>query len=201
MRSELDLSVLIGVLRKNLAEMLAVIEGTASWLCDRTGTSSDLAAMSASGVVGFTVCPPSGAELTQEQIRDGLAAVLELGHPTALYQLPQVTRNEVSPESVAWLAARYPHFYLLRTRVEKIVSPWRMWISRCLPGARREGQYARWLKTGGGPYDGFLLSSANCMARELAAMMQRVGGWRPHGRSPSFRPDSGGRAGLFRHRA
>ena len=64
---ELDLSVLIGVLRRNVADMVAVVQGTASWLCDRTGMSSDLAAMCAAGVVGFTVCPPTGAELTQDQ--------------------------------------------------------------------------------------------------------------------------------------
>jgi len=33
-----------------------------------------------------------------------------------------------------------------------------------------EGEYARWLKPAGGPYDGFLLSSANCFARELHQM-------------------------------
>ena len=106
--------MLIGVLRKNLAEMLAVMEDTVHWLRERTGTSSDRAAMSASGVVGFTVCAPSGAELSQPEIRDGLAAVLEMGQPTAIYQLPQVTQNEVAPETAAWLAARYAHFYLLK---------------------------------------------------------------------------------------
>ena len=30
-----------------------------------------------------------------------------------------------------------------------------------------EGDYARWLTSAGGPYHGFLLSTANCFAREL----------------------------------
>ena len=30
-----------------------------------------------------------------------------------------------------------------------------------------EGDYARWPRSAGGPYDGFLLSSANCFAGEL----------------------------------
>lgn len=168
---ELDLYVLIGVLRRNLAEMLAVIQGTASWLCDRAGVSSDLAAMCAQGVVGFTVCPPSGAELTQDQIRDGLGAVLELGHPTALYQLPQITHNEVSPESVAQLASTYPNFYMLKdTSGEDRVARAGVDMAGVFLVRGAEGQYARWVNAGGGPYDGFLLSSANCLARELAAM-------------------------------
>ena len=163
---ELDLCVLIGVLRRNLPEMLAVIQGTASWLCDRAGMSTDLAAMCALGVVGFTVCAPSGAALTQDQIREGLAAVLELGHPTALYQLPQVTQNEISPESVAQLATAYPNFYMLKdTSGEDRVAAAELDLASVFLVRGAEGQYARWLKTGGGPYDGFLLSTANCLAR------------------------------------
>ena len=172
---ELELSVLIGVLRKNLAEMLAVIEHTVDWLRQRTGASSDRAALAASGVVGFTVCAVSGAELSQQEIRDGLAAVLELGQPTAVYQLPQVTHNEVSPESVAWLAASYPHFYLLKdTSGEDRVALADVDLQGVFLVRGAEGQYARWLKTSGGPYDGILLSSANCLARELAAMMHAL---------------------------
>ena len=37
-----------------------------------------------------------------------------------------------------------------------------------------EGDYASWLKSGGGPYDGFLLSTANCFARELNQMLDNL---------------------------
>jgi dihydrodipicolinate synthase/N-acetylneuraminate lyase len=169
---DLDLSVLIGVLRRKLTETLAVIQGTASWLCDRTGMSSDMAAMCAAGVVGFTVCAPCGAELTQDQVRESLAAVLELGHPTALYQLPQVTHNEISPESAAQLAAVYPNFYLLKdTSGDDRIAQSRVELGGVFLVRGAEGQYARWLTAGGGPYDGYLLSSANCLARELSSMM------------------------------
>ncbi len=172
---ELDLCVLIGVLRRNLAEMLAVIQGTASWLCDRTGMSSNLAAMCTQGVVGFTVCAPCGEELTQDQIREGLAAVLELGHPTAVYQLPQITRNEVSPESAARLAAAYPNFYLLKdTSGEDHIAQAGVDLAGVFLVRGAEGQYSRWLNTGGGPYDGLLLSSVNCLSRELATMMHHL---------------------------
>ncbi len=97
----LGLRVLIGVMRKEVAQMLAVIEGTVSWLCEEMEQGSGLAAMLAANVVGFTVCPPCGRDLSTEQICSALTDVLELGHPTALYQLPQVTGNEMSPSCVA----------------------------------------------------------------------------------------------------
>jgi hypothetical protein len=37
-----------------------------------------------------------------------------------------------------------------------------------------EGDYARWLRAANGPYDGFLLSSANCFARELHEMREHI---------------------------
>ncbi|MBS3809133.1 MAG: hypothetical protein KGY38_03125, partial [Desulfobacterales bacterium] len=44
-----------------------------------------------------------------------------------------------------------------------------LWLVR---GA--EGDYAQWAKDGGGYYDGFLLSTANCFAQELSAMIDRL---------------------------
>jgi dihydrodipicolinate synthase/N-acetylneuraminate lyase len=171
----LGLRVLIGVLRRNLSEMLAVIQGTASWLCDRSGAASNLAAMCAAGVVGFTVCAPCGAELTQDQLQESLALVLELGHPTALYQLPQVTQNEMAAETVARLAAAYPNFYLLKdtSGVDRVALAG-LDLGGIFLVRGAEGQYARWISSGGGPYHGFLLSSANCLARELATMMNAL---------------------------
>jgi dihydrodipicolinate synthase/N-acetylneuraminate lyase len=170
---ELGLRVLIGVLRKELDQMLAVIEGTISWLCDETGQVPDMAAMLASNVVGFTVCPPSGSNLSPDQMHDSLSAVLELGHPTALYQLPQVTENEMSPECVTQLAASYPNFYLLKdtSGTDRIAL-----AGHDLHGVflvrGAEGQYHSWLRVGGGPYDGYLLSSANCFAQQLMEVME-----------------------------
>lgn len=119
-------------------------------------------------IAGFTVTPPRGAELTQEEIYRELASVLELGVPIALYQLPQVTQNIMEPETVAALAERYPAFYLLKdTSGEDLVAS----SGRDLHGVflvrGAEGGYSDHLKSGGGHYDGYLLSSANCFAREL----------------------------------
>ncbi len=165
--------MLIGVLRKETNAMLAVIEGTVSWLCDETGKTTGMAAMMAANVAGFTVCPPSGSELSDEQITESLTAVLELGHPTALYQLPQVTANEMTPGCVARLASDYPNFYLLKdtSGADRVAL-----AGPDLPGVflvrGAEGQYHRWCRAGGGPYDGYLLSTANCFARQLAEVME-----------------------------
>jgi hypothetical protein len=37
-----------------------------------------------------------------------------------------------------------------------------------------EGDYSRWLEKAGGPYQGFLLSTANCFARELRQIIEHV---------------------------
>lgn len=167
------LRVLIGVLRRELSQMLAVIEGTVSWLCEETQQPSGMAAMLNSNVVGFTVCPPTGSELTDREIHDALAAVLELGHPTALYQLPQVTQNEMSPEVVGELAGHYPNFYLFKdtSGTDRValsgVDLLGVYLVR---GA--EGEYHRWLRASGGAYDGFLLSTANGFAPQLAEVVE-----------------------------
>jgi len=44
----------------------------------------------------------------------GLTPTLELGVPVALYQLPQVTLNEIGPELVSNLAGRFPNFILFK---------------------------------------------------------------------------------------
>jgi dihydrodipicolinate synthase/N-acetylneuraminate lyase len=168
----LGISILVGVLRHDPAEMLDVIRSTSDWLCARTSTPAPRAAMSRCGVVGFTVCPPRGAMLGQDALYAALADVLSLEHPTAIYQLPQVTGNEIGPETAARLAAEYANFFLLKDTSgdDRIVrSPCDLQGVFTVRGA--EGDYARWVKSGGGPYDGFLLSSANCLARDLAVMM------------------------------
>ena len=126
-------------------------------------------------VRGFAVCPPTGADLSEQEIEAGLARVLDMGLPTALYQLPQVTHNEMSPELVARLATRYPRFFLLKdsSGTDRIaLSAARPRRVRLVRGA--EGNYARWLKGMGGPYEGLLLSTANCFAEELAKLVAEV---------------------------
>lgn len=175
----LGMRVLVGALRTDARHERQTIVDTLDWLKQRTGCHEASAAMAAAGVCGFTVCPPTGRDLSQEQIRDGLAEILELDVPTALYQLPQVTGNEMDPPTVAELAGRYRNFYLLKdTSGRDRVATSSVDLHGVILVRGAEGDYDRWLSDSGGPYHGFLLSTANCFARKLHAMIEHL----EHGR-------------------
>jgi dihydrodipicolinate synthase/N-acetylneuraminate lyase len=172
--------VLIGVLRRDTAAAVDCLRETTGWLCQRSGTRQPLDALVAQHVCGFTVCPPTGSELTERDLRQALRELLQLELPLALYQLPQVTQNEMSPELVAELAAEFPHFYLLKdTSGADRVATSGVDLADVYLVRGAEGDYARWLKAAGGPYDGFLLSSANVFADRLSAMIELLEQGRP----------------------
>ncbi len=165
------LHVLVAALKHDLDAMIQTISDTTQWLQSLAGTQDWLEITRQTRVAGFTVCAPRGDNLTQEQIRAALEQVLQLQHPTALYQLPQVTGNEFSPATFLRLVERYPNLYLLKD------TSGQDWIARAGidPGGvflvrGAEGGYSRWLKSAGGPYDGLLLSSANNFAPQLAEL-------------------------------
>jgi dihydrodipicolinate synthase/N-acetylneuraminate lyase len=169
----LNLHVLVGTLRTDAQQERRVIVDALGRLRGHTGLKDDLDAMVAVGVCGFVVCPPTGRDLPQQEIRDRLAAILELGVPTALYQLPQVTLNEMAPETVAELAGTYANSYLLKdsSGADRVATSGLDFGGLYLVRGA-EGDYHRWLKAGGGPYDGLLLSTANCFAGRLCRMIE-----------------------------
>ncbi|MFP4374781.1 MAG: dihydrodipicolinate synthase family protein [Spirochaetaceae bacterium] len=160
--AELDLWILVGV--------LATERGAA-----RRSVAALGAELAGRRVCGFTVTPPKGAELDQSTIHDELEGILELGYPTALYQLPQITENEMSPETVSDLAARYENFYLFKdTSGGDRVAVSGASTADVFMVRGAEGGYAKHLKPAGGFYDGFLLSTANCFAAELNDIVELV---------------------------
>jgi len=164
----LDTRILIGVLRPTVDEMHAGIAEAVATAQAVTGMSDPLAALRERHIAGFTVCAPTGAGLDQATIKAGLESILNLGLPTAIYQLPQVTRNEISPEVFDDLAARFPNLMLFKDTSGADVVPLADRGKRGVFLVRgAEGGYATWLKESGGPYRGFLLSTANGFAREL----------------------------------
>lgn len=163
--------LLLGVLRKYVNTMMTLIKEMIAGL--KPGGEVRRTLRDAH-VCGFTVCPPGG-EITRGEIKTGLADILELGLPTALYQLPQVVRNEVDPETFAALAARYPNLVLFKDSSGQDL------IARSLAGQGgvflvrgAEGDYAKWLKRAGGPYDGFLLSTCNCFPSQMADLVEKI---------------------------
>jgi dihydrodipicolinate synthase/N-acetylneuraminate lyase len=167
--------VLIGVLKTDATEARRDILHTLLWLKKRTGADDTEGALAKSNVCGFTICPPRGKELSQDEIRRGVESILELELPTALYQLPQVTQNEMDPPLVADLAGRFPNFFLFKdtSGADRVAASDQNFDGVFLVRGA-EGDYARWLTPGGGPYHGWLLSSANCFARELHQIAEHL---------------------------
>jgi dihydrodipicolinate synthase/N-acetylneuraminate lyase len=159
--NELHIHVLIGVLKTDVTQMLATLD-----------LLHDL--LQHPAVAGFTVCPPKGDQLSQSEIKDSLRRILQRGYPTALYQLPQVTLNEMSPETVASLADEFPNFYLFKdtSGADRVALSGIDLSGVFLVRGSEQSGYAQWPREAGGPYDGFLLSTANAFAPELSHMLR-----------------------------
>jgi dihydrodipicolinate synthase/N-acetylneuraminate lyase len=171
--TRLKLHLLVGALKIESETALQAIGETINWIEARTNDGHLENSLAQSGVCGFTICPPRGKELSQQQMSSALRAILEKQVPVAIYQLPQVTQNEMSPELVADLAREFPNFILFKdtSGADRVaLSGQKLENVFLVRGA--EGDYVRWLKIVKGPYDGFLLSSANCFARELHQIIE-----------------------------
>ena len=156
--------------------MHALIDKVLNYLCRRAGTDSIADAFAASHVRGLTIAAPTtDTPLSQDAIGAALAPVFELGLPIALYQLPQVTGNTMTPELVAGLAERFPNLLLFKdsSGADEVALSGRMPAGvTLLRGA--EGDYAQWSKAHGGAYDGFLLSTANAFPAQLASVLEHL---------------------------
>jgi len=171
-----DFHLLIGLLRPDVGG----VKGTLSamerhnvfQLIENKGAEP---VMSPQQICGITICPPRGKALSQTEIDSGLSVILDMALPTALYQLPQVTESEAAPETFARLTEKYSNLIFFKDSsgndriASSSVDKGGVFLVR---GA--EGDYARWLKEAGGPYDGFLLSTANSFPRELRSVIENL---------------------------
>jgi hypothetical protein len=171
----LNLRLLLGVLKHQTREAVITIQQDVAWLESRVRESEAEKVLLQARICGFTVCPARGKDLLQREIGRGLASVLKLGLPTAIYQLPQVTQNELSPEVAAELAARFPNFIFFKdtSGADRVVLSG-LNLGGVFTTRGAEGDFARWLDRAGGPYRGFLLSTANCFARELHQVISDI---------------------------
>ena len=169
-----DLVLLLGILRPETAAMEGILNEIITLVEAMTGRK-ERDCLSAARIAAFTVCPPKGQALTQERIENDLSRVLDRGLPTALYQLPQVTENEVAPPTFGRLVKKHPNLIFFKDtsgndRVAlSAVDKGGVFLTR---GA--EGDYAKWFKGAGGPYDGFLLSTANCFPEQLLTVIEDI---------------------------
>ena len=173
MAVERRLALLIGVLKPTGAAMHEAMARTLRWLLQRAGTDDPLVALRAASVVGFTFCAPHGAALPQPEIADALDGLLATGLPASLYQLPQVTGNEIAAETVRTLADRHPNLLMLKdtSGVDRVADTG---LDALFLVRGAEGNYSRHLKLGGGRYDGFLLSTANGFGPQLAELIEHL---------------------------
>ncbi len=170
-------SLLLGVLKADTGTMERTISDLLALIERETGISKKKTAdaLKAAGVCGFTVCPPRGKTLTQADIETGLSRILDMGLPTALYQLPQITENEAAPETFGKLVQKYSNVILFKdSSGQDGIAMSRVDKGDVFMVRGAEGEYARWLKDSGGPYDGFLLSTANCFPREIRDIIESL---------------------------
>ncbi|MFB0517351.1 MAG: dihydrodipicolinate synthase family protein [Candidatus Neomarinimicrobiota bacterium] len=166
--------ILVGILETDPEAMLQSIADSLAFLKQISGEESVTESLAAARVCGFTVCPPKGKSLSQEAIHAGLSQVMSRGVPIALYQLPQVTGNEVDPKSFEALASQFDNFIFFKdtSGSDRIALSGRFRDSGIFFVRGTESDYIRWLKSAGGPYDGLLLSSANTFPEQLAAIIK-----------------------------
>ncbi len=120
---------------------------------------------------GLTVCPPVDASAMQGQILQHYRVLLAATRsPLAIYQLPQVTRCEIEPETFAELVAGTDQIrYLKDTSGTNSIVLSDLPAGDVVKLRGAEGDYWRHRLPRGG-YDGWLLSSANAFPSALRAI-------------------------------
>ncbi len=171
-----EISLLLGVLKADIETMKRTISSMIKMLQEnsaRKGNAAEI--LLANHVCGFTICPPRGKSLTQDQIEAGLSAVLDMGMPTSLYQLPQVTENEVAPETFERLVRKFSNLFLFKdSSGQDRIATSDVYKGGVFLVRGAEGSYAQWLTGTGGSYDGFLLSTANCFSHNLSSLIESL---------------------------
>lgn len=160
--SRLGLPVLTGVLERTTDGMLDFIRSLE-------------ARASAAPVVGIVACAPCGADQSEAAIEASLDRILNVGLPTAIYQLPQVTGNEISVDTIERLAGRFSNFFMVKdSSGDDHIALAHIDLGGVFLVRGAELGYSGWLRPRG-PYDGFLLSTTNWLAPQLAAIVAGSG--------------------------
>ena len=157
--------LLVGCLRPTTAEVIAR---------SKTVESRYRSEPPAARFAGLTICPPVGAH-SQQQVLEHFERVMDATEsPIAVYQLPQVTRCEIAPETMRKLVETgRVHMFKDTSGEDRIADSGvlsdEVWMLR---GA--EGGYAEALAPKG-RYVGWLLSSANGLAMHFRGILDATG--------------------------
>ena len=169
---------LIGALRPDTEGVLGRIAQIHARLGTRSGGDplAQLEIALERGVCGICVCPPVGEDVTQEEILEHYARVVEAASlPVAVYQLPQVTICGLWSGTFLELARRHEEIVLFKDSsggddIALATPP----TAGPLLVRGAESRYADALRAAGGPYDGLLLSTGNSSAPALREIVARV---------------------------
>ena len=120
--------------------------------------------------VGLAICPPIDAEASQDDILAHYRAVLAATtSDVAVYQLPQVTKCAIAPNTMRVLADE-PRVTMFKDTSGTDSIAQSGVVSRITLVRGAEGGYADALKPTG-PYDGWLLSTGNAFGPLLRRML------------------------------
>ena len=125
---------------------------------------------------GLTLCAPVNEKITQHEIIEHFEYIIENTLlPISIYQLPQVVKCEIKPETLKYLKDKFEKRIVLfkDTSGQDIVinSKFDFGDLKFLRGA--EENYFNHISPQG-KYDGFLLSTANCFGKVLREILNEV---------------------------
>ena len=164
-------AVMLGALKPTAEETLQAVAHWCDVLCDTAGTDSITDAMEKLQVKAFVFCVPNGEQDPAKQYEE-MSRILACGLPMAFYQLPGVTGVTVEPSLIAKLAAENSNLIIAKDSGgmdEMAKSGLLNDALMLLRGA--EGDPSSLVHGESPCYDGLLLSTVNCFAREYAAFM------------------------------
>jgi dihydrodipicolinate synthase/N-acetylneuraminate lyase len=154
--------VLFGVLRRSTDEVVAWATALERMLADDGPPAAQFD--------GIAVCPPVDPAASQDDIFRHYERVIAATHcPIAVYQLPQVTGCTIAPEAMQQLA-KNPRVTMFKdtSGEDTVAEAGATGDVVLVRGA--EGGYAEAL-TPHGPYDGWLLSTANAFAPQFRRLL------------------------------
>ncbi len=165
-------SMMIGALKQTADETMASVERWCEILCEESGRDDPAEAMKALDVKAFVFCVPAEICDRDTQIRE-MGRILNIGLPMAFYQLPLVTGVTVDPAVIRELADCYDNLIIAKDsggKDEMALSGLLRDRLMLLRGA--EGDPSGMISGESPVYDGLLLSTVNCFAREHSELMK-----------------------------
>lgn len=164
-------SMMIGALKPTAEETIASVRRWCEILCEESGCDDPVSAMQDLDVKAFVFCVPAGVGRRDDQV-EGMSRILDLGLPMAFYQLPLVTGVTVDPEVVAELAEKYDNLIVAKDSGGKDeMAKSRLLGNRLMLLRGAEGDPSEMILGEAPVYDGLLLSTVNCFAREHRDLM------------------------------